>query len=149
MRPTTTHDALTISAVSMLSVVFLLRVAGQAIQRWFPVEFLPPFEAWQGSGLPYFVLLACQVAILALLASVIRGMMRQRRVLSATASRCVMVIGFVYFAGTALRLILGITVFDDNRWFTAWISTALHLDLAAIVIIWGWDQRRRSATVDG
>jgi len=46
-------------------------------------------------------------------------------------------------------MILGITVFDDNRWFTAWIFIALQLDLAAIVIIWGWDQRRRSATADG
>ncbi len=101
MHPTTTHDALTISAVSVLSVVFLLRVAGQAIQRWLPMEFSPPFEAWPGSSLPYFVLLTCQVAILALLASVIIGMVRQRRVLSATASRWVVVIGFVYFTGMA------------------------------------------------
>ncbi len=147
MHPNTAHDVLTIGAVSMLSVVFLLRVAGQAIQRWFPVEFLPPFEAWQGSGLAYSVLLACQVVILGLLATAIRGMVRRRRMLGATASRCVVVIGFVYFAGMALRLILGLTVFDDNRWFTAWISTALHLDLAAIVILWGWDQLRRSRTM--
>lgn len=145
--PSCRLESLTLAAVSALSVVFLLRVAGQAIQRWFPVEFLPPFEAWQGSGLPYSVLLACQIVTLALLTSTIRGMVRQRRVLSATASRCVVVIGFVYFSGMGLRLILGVTLFDGNRWFTAWISAALHLDLAAIVILWGWDQLRRSRTM--
>ncbi len=129
-----------VGAVTTLSIAFLFRVAGQVIQRWFPVEFLPPFEAWQGSGLPYPVLLACQVAILAVLAAAIRGMVRRRQALGTKASRCVMVIGFAYFATMAGRLILGLTVFDDNRWFIAWISTALHLDLSAIAILWSWDQ---------
>ena len=40
-------------AVAALSAAFLVRVAGQAVQRWFPQGFLPPFEAWQGSGIPY------------------------------------------------------------------------------------------------
>ncbi len=147
MHPTTRYGVPTLGAVSILSVVFLFRVAGPVIQRWFPVKFLPSFETWQGSGLPYSVLLACQVANLALLTSAIRGIVRQRRVLSATASRYVVVIGFAYFAGMALRLILGITLFDDSRWFTAWISTALHLDLAAIVILRGSDQLRWSLTM--
>jgi len=147
MRLSSRHDVLTVGAVSVLSFMFLLRVLGQVIQRWLPVEFLPPFDAWQGSALPYPVLLLSQVVMLGLLAAAIRGMVRQRRVFSARVSRCMMAIGFVYFAGMALRLILGVTVFDDNRWFTAWISTALHLDLAAIVILWGWDQLRRSRTI--
>lgn len=147
MRPTTSHDVLTISAASALSIMFLLRVLGQVIQRWFPVEFLPPFEAWQGSGLPYPVLLTAQVVILGLLAAAIRGIVHGRRVLTDKASRVVLVIGFTYFAIMAARLILGLTLLGDSRWFTAWISTALHLDLAAIVILWGWDQLRRCRTV--
>ena len=41
-----------------------------------------------------------------------------------------------------LRLVLGLTVLGASGWFTAWISTLLHLDLALIVILWGRDQHR-------
>ena len=148
MKATFHYEHLMAGAVAALSIAFLLRVVGQAIQRWFAQTFLPPFEAWQGSGIPYPALLACQIVILILLAAVMRGMVRRRRVLGPTAGRCVMLIGFVYFAIMAVRLILGMTIFGDNHWFTAWISTLLHLDLSAIVILWGWDQSRRSGTVD-
>src|SRR4051794_2834717 len=53
-----------------LSLSFLLRVGGQALQRWAPQALLPPFAAFQGSRMPYGLLLASQVAILAVMASV-------------------------------------------------------------------------------
>src|SRR5215211_7170591 len=53
-----------------LSLLFVLRVAGQALQRWAPQPFLPPFDSFQGSSLPYGLLLAAQLAIIAFMASV-------------------------------------------------------------------------------
>ncbi len=129
-------------AVSALSFAFLIRVAGQAVQRWFPVEFLPPFAAWQGSAMSYPALLACQIVILALLGMAICTIVHRARVLGTTAGRCVMAAGCAYFALMLARLALGLTVFADSGWFTAWISTLLHLDLAAVVILWGRDQHR-------
>ena len=48
----------------LLSGLFGLRVAGQAIQHWIPSPALPPLEAFQGSGLPYALLLSVQLVIL-------------------------------------------------------------------------------------
>ena len=142
MRETTRSELWSVVAVSALSLAFLARVAGQAIQRWFPLEFLPPFDAWQGSGMAYPALLACQVVILALLGAATCSIVHRARALGTTASRYVIFIGCAYFALMLVRLALGLTVLGDSGWFTAWISTLLHLDLALIVILWGRDQHR-------
>ena len=128
--------------VGTLATAFLLRVIGQAVQRWAPQPFLPPFEAWQGSGLPYPLLLAFQVVILVALALAIFGMARGRRVLGRRVGQAVVTVGILYFIVMAARLALGLTIWPDVRWFTAWISTALHLTLASVVILWGWYQLR-------
>ena len=142
MQATTRRELWSIVVVAGLSAAFLVRVAGQAVQRWFPQGFLPPFDAWQGSGMPYPALLACQVVILALLGVAICSMVHRAGWLNATGSRLVIVIGCAYFGLMLARLSLGLTVLGDSAWFTAWISTLLHLSLAAIVVLWGRDQLR-------
>lgn len=142
MQATTRRDWWSIAAVSALWLAFLFRVAGQAVQRWFPLEFLPPFDAWQGSGIAYPALLASQVVIIALVGAALCSIVHRARALGTTASRYVIFIGCAYFALMLLRLVLGLTVLSDSGWFTAWISTLLHLDLALIVILWGRDQHR-------
>lgn len=142
MQATTRREIWSIVAVAALSAAFLVRVAGQAVQRWFPQDFLPAFEAWQGSGMPYPALLACQVVILALLGAAICSMVHRARLLNAMGSRFVIVIGCVYFALMLARLLLGLTLLGDSGWFTAWISSLLHLSLAVVVILWSRDQLR-------
>lgn len=146
MQATARREWWSVVAVSALALAFLLRVAGQAVQRWSPLEFLPPFEAWQGSGLPYPALLASQAVILALLGVAICSIMHRAGALGTRASRCVIFIGCGYFALMLVRLALGLTVLGDSGWFTAWISTLLHLDLALILILWGRDQHRLTNT---
>ena len=48
-----------------ICALFAARVAAQAMQRWSPLPFLPPASAFQGSALPYAILLPAQLAILA------------------------------------------------------------------------------------
>jgi hypothetical protein len=147
MMPAATRPQLwSVVAVAALSAAFLVRVAGQAVQRWFPQGFLPPFEAWQGSGIPYPSLLACQIVIIALLAVAICSMVHRARLLSGKGSRWVMIIGCAYFVLMLARLVLGLTVLGDSAWFTAWISALLHLDLAIVIILWGRDQHRLART---
>ncbi len=148
MQATTRTELWSVVAVAALSVAFLVRVAAQAVQRWYPQGFLPPFDAWQGSGMPYPALLACQVVILALLAVAICSMVHRGRLLSAKGSRYVIFIGCAYFALMLARLALGLTVLGDSAWFTAWISALLHLDLAVVVILWGRDQHRLARTAN-
>ena len=142
MRASSQREVWAVVAVSALSLAFLVRVAGQAIQRWFPQESLPPFEVWQGSGISYPALLACQIVILALLGAAICTMVHRVAVMGTISSRCVTAIGCGYFAVMLARLALGLTALSDSGWFTAWISTVLHLDLAVVVILWGWHQHR-------
>ena len=47
-----------------LLILFCFRVGAQALQRWAPVNFLPPFEDWQSGALPYELLLAFQIGII-------------------------------------------------------------------------------------
>src|ERR1700694_2953241 len=56
--------------LAALCALFALRVAGQAVQRWAPLSFLPPFEAFQGSHLPYWMLLSIQLILLILMVGV-------------------------------------------------------------------------------
>lgn len=142
MQATVRREWWSVVAVSALSLVFLVRVAGQAVQRWFPLEILPPFDAWQGSAMPYPALLACQIVILALLGAAICSIVHRARALGTTASQWVIFIGCGYFALMLVRLVLGLTLLGDSGWFTAWTSTLLHLDLALVVVLWGRDQRR-------
>ena len=48
-----------------LTLLFALRVAGQALVAFFDVGWLPPMEAWYSGLLPYPILLPTQLAILA------------------------------------------------------------------------------------
>jgi hypothetical protein len=53
--------------MALLTAVFSLHVAGQAVQFWAPLSFLPAFESFQRSTLPYSTLLLMQLLILALM----------------------------------------------------------------------------------
>ena len=55
--------------LGLCAALFALRVAAQLVQYASPTRFLPPFDAWQGSGLAYPVLLASQLPILVAMAS--------------------------------------------------------------------------------
>lgn len=124
-------------AVLLLGVGFLGRVAGQLIQVLAPVEFLPPLEAWQGSNLPYPVLLAAQVGILALIAWISARMAAGRRVTSPRLASPVIALGAIYFGVMLVRLVLGFTVMADIKWFASPIPTTFHLVLASIVMLTG------------
>ena len=128
--------------VSALTLAFAARVAGQALQRWAPVTFLPPFDDFQGSGLPYPVLLAAQVAILAVALAVIVRMRGNRSLISTRLVVPVAAAGVLYFAVMAVRLVLGLSVLSHSEWFSTWIPTVFHLVLASKLLLISAYQRR-------
>ena len=130
---------------ALLTIAFILRVLGQVVQRWSPVDFLPPFDEWQGSSLPYPVLLGAQIAILAVAGYVIWRMSQEATVIRSSLIPPVMIFGVLYFSVMALRIVLGLTILADVDWFTSWISSSFHLVLAVQVLIIGVYQRKTSA----
>ena len=130
-------------ATAGLSVAFLGRVVSQAVQKWAPVSFLPPFDDFQGSGLPYAALLSAQIAILVLLVVVVVRMHRGKSLISPRLILPVTVAGGVYFAVMAVRLVLGLSVLSHSGWFSTWIPTVFHLVLASLLMLIAAYQRAR------
>ena len=110
----------------MLTLLFSLRVAGQAIQHWAPQPYLPPFDAFQGSNLPYPVLLGSQLLIL--------GLMVFCNLRPPNGGSVLLWIGGLYMAGSLLRIAVGIAVPDASAWFSTWIPALFHVVLAGYVL---------------
>ena len=115
---------------------------GQAVQKWAPVSFLPPFDDFQGSGLPYPALLGAQLAIVAAATAVIVRMHGGRSLISPSLIVPVAVVGTIYFAVMAVRLVLGLSVLSHSGWFSTWIPTVFHLVLAGELMLISAYQRR-------
>ena len=130
------------TVLGMLAVLFALRVAGQAIQHWVPLSFLPAFHSFQGSNLPYAILLPVQLAILAVMLGVVwrvyAGTLEQRR----RASRTLTIAGGIYVATMLTRLAVGLTVPNAPAWFRSEISTVFHFVLAIFVLVLAAYHRR-------
>ena len=106
-----------------------MRVAGQAIQQWAPQSFLPPFAAFQGSNLPYPVLLASQVLILGVMI-----FCNLRPPAGMRSGSVLLWLGYIYMSGSLLRIAVGVTVPPAPAWFSAWIPAAFHVVLAGYVL---------------
>lgn len=118
------------------TTLFAFRVAAQLVQYASTVVFLPPFEAWQGSGLSYPVLLTSQLLILALMAwgtnTVSRRVGASRRVGSWLVT-----LGSVYFGSMTARLVLGLTILAHVAWFAKPLPALFHMVLAGYVLTLG------------
>ena len=120
-----------------LAALFVLRVLVQAVQWAGPVPFLPPFDTWQGSGLPYSALLASQALIVALLARALVVVRSQSIRPASWKHRACFVLGGAYFAAMAFRLAAGLTFLSDVGWFAESLPALFHLVLAAFVLLFG------------
>jgi hypothetical protein len=121
----------------LLLALFAFRVVAQPLALIVYSPLLPPFEAWHSAALPYGVLLASQIAILAALAwtawHFTNGDVEPRRGVGIVA----LTLGGVYFAAMAARLVLGLTALSHVRWFASPIPTVFHLVLAAFLLVYG------------
>ena len=118
----------------MLSALFAGRVLGQAIQAWFPVTFLPPAERFQGSTLPYWLLLAAQAAILAAMLYLSRRMQTGALVPRRRLGLALLAVGGLYMVVALGRIGIGLGVEEAHPWFRTWIPALFHVVLAAFVL---------------
>lgn len=130
-------------AIALLGIAFLGRVVGHIIQITTPVAFLPPLESFKGSELPDPVLIVAQIVILILFVVVVRRMAAGSRVIALRWTYPTIVLGGIYFLVMAVRLVLGLTILADDKWFAAPIPASFHLVLAGAVILIGAYERMR------
>ena len=114
-----------------LTALFLLRILAQPLTDRIPA--LPPFDAWQGSRLPYPLLLASQLLILALM---IWGNLRASGLHpQPRLARALTIFGAAYFATMFVRLCLGLVWADAPVWFQRPLPAFFHLVLASWVLL--------------
>ena len=114
---------------------FLFRVAVQAIQAWRPVAWLPPFEEWHSDTVPYSLLLASQLVILAAQLWVLVVMLRGRYRARWWVGIALLILGGAYFAFMLFRLAGGLTFLQDVPWFDVVLPTIFHLVLAGFLLV--------------
>jgi hypothetical protein len=101
--------------VDLTSSVY--RVIAQCVQSYFPSDHLPPFEAWQGSGLLYHWLLFSKIIILSIMAREIFLVAKKEIIPNRTLGKLLRVLGALYFGSMLLRPVAGMTFAADNDWF--------------------------------
>lgn len=125
--------------MALFAVLFLLRVAGQALVTYRKVRWLPAVEHWQSGLLPYPALLTSQVAILGTMGAMIAGVWRgvgrfaQPR---PRLGRWVRAFGLVYFASMIVRYVVTMAVRPQWRWFGHTIPMAFHCVLATYLMVY-------------
>ena len=126
----------------LLTTLFALRVLGQALQRWTPQPFLPPFDAFQGSNAPYWLLLSVQWVILVVMIVVARRVQTGSLVPSVRAGTVLMWAGWIYMTASVGRIVIGLSAPAAPAWFTTWIPAVFHVVLAAYVLTLAYYHRR-------
>lgn len=148
VRPSPSEGAYAAACWS-LSALFAVRVLGQAVQRWMPQPSLPSFEAFQGSGLPYWLLLSVQLLILVVMVRVAARVQAGRLAPSRRAGRWLGWAGAAYMAFAVGRIVVGLGVPDAAAWFKTWIPAFFHVVLAGFVLTVARYHLRRSAPATG
>jgi hypothetical protein len=126
--------------LSLLTALFFLRVAGQALVAFFHVAFLPEMQEWYSGLIPYPVLFPIQCAMLAFMAKVPWDLVNGRGFFAAARAK---VGGFfiafscIYFTAMVFRYGWTMLFYPERRWFGGTIPIFFHFVLAAYLFVWG------------
>jgi hypothetical protein len=126
--------------LAILTVLFALRVLGQALVVFFSVAWLPPTEHWFSGVIRYPVLLAVQLVMLSSMVKIAADIWRGRGFFAKPrpgCSRFLVACSILYAASMVLRYALTMTYRPEMRWFGGTIPIFFHFVLAAFVYTWG------------
>lgn len=122
--------------LAVITALFTLRVAGQALVAFFNVQFLPPMEQWYSGLLPYPILLPIQLLIIAVMLNIVLDFARgtgwfsvPRRPLGPALKW----ISYLYAGSMILRYILTMAWHPERRWFGGTIPIWFHILLAGFL----------------
>ena len=119
------------------------RVVGQlVVVSWAP-RWLPPMERWQSGLVPYWFLLASQVVVIWLMASIAIDFSRgtgfwvePRRWAGPAAYYW----SYLYGGAMAARYVIRMSRYPRERWFGGTIPIVFHTIVAAFQWAFGWYQ---------
>jgi sterol desaturase/sphingolipid hydroxylase (fatty acid hydroxylase superfamily) len=120
-------------ALTLLTILFLARVAGQATAHFVEPPMLPPDALWHTATMPYPVLAGIQVAMLAAMAAVTWNLGQVGR--HPRTAGVFLAVGAAYLGAMCLRFVLGAAGVGPGGWLDEPISTPFHIVLAAWFLI--------------
>jgi hypothetical protein len=123
--------------LAVLLALFCLRVLAQLVQACAELPFLPPFEAWQSGAVPYELLLVSQVLIIMIYAWILRRIWTNKIRANRRMGWVFLLVGLIYFAVMALRLVIGLAGLSAHHWFHSYLPTFFHFVLAGYLIVVG------------
>ena len=127
-------------ALAILTVLFALRVLGQALVVFFRVDWLPGTEHWFSGVIRYPVLLAVHLVMLPGMVKIAADIWRGRGFFAKPrpgCSRFLVACSIIYASSMVLRYALIMAQRPEMRWFGGTIPIFFHFVLAAFVYTWG------------
>ena len=122
------------------TLLFVLRVVGQAMVGLGEASFLPPFERWYSGLLPYWLLLPAQIALIVLMLKIVADFARRNGYFVRLKRRTgivLQVLAGVYALSMVVRYVLTMALHPELRWFTGTIPIWFHFVLAAFIFTLG------------
>jgi hypothetical protein len=113
---------------------------GQALVAFLSVRWLPAMHEWHSRLIPYPILLAIQLIMLAIMIQISRDIWRGSGFFGrARPSWSRYLVGFsvVYAGAMILRYILTMILLPEMRWLGGTIPIFFHFVLAAFLFTWG------------
>jgi hypothetical protein len=125
--------AMAVAVLLLLLLLFGARVAGQLIVVLAQPRFLPPMKDWYSGLIPYRLLLAAQIAILALMMSMLRQV-----IAGGPPHRNLALAIFGFASAYALAMLVRFVILRvrhrDRRWYEGgMIPILFHWVLAAFL----------------
>lgn len=119
-----------------LTFLFISRVLGQLLVRFYPVSFLPPFRDWFSGLLSYPFLLGAQILIIILMIKISMDVTRKRGYFAENRKwfrSFALYFGIIYLLAMIARYF----------WFGISIMVVFHWVLASFVILFAIYHRRK------
>ena len=126
--------------LALLTLLFLLRILGQALVVFAAVGWLPANEQWFSGLIPYPILLTIQIIMLAGMAKITADIWRVEGYFATLRPNwSPMMVGFsvLYAVGMVARYLLTMIFRPDMRWLGGTIPIFFHFVLAGFVFTLG------------
>jgi uncharacterized protein len=126
--------------LAFLTLLFFLRVLGQALVAFFGVPWLPPMGEWFSGLIPYPILLVIQLIMLVGMIKISADLRRGRGFFAAPRQAwSKFLIGFsaIYAGAMIVRYVLTMILHPETRWLGGVIPIFFHFVLAGFFYVWG------------
>lgn len=133
--------------MQLLTGLFALRVVGQFLVAYSNIGLLPPMDHWQSGLLPYPLLLASQIALLALMMKINYDSASASGLFCTPRprwSRRLTWIAIFYASSMVLRYLITMYIHPEMRWWGDTIPIFFHFVLAGYLFVIGRYHARQS-----